>query len=85
MNKYLNELKVAVINEDLKKLESLSKRNPQFDSLEEAQEIQAFLKKAVDLLQKEKNKLSIDMKKIKDLQKFNNSQKKESFDFKAKF
>jgi len=83
MNKYLNELKVAVINEDLKKLESLSKRNPQFDSLEEAQEIQSFLKKAVDLLQKEKKRLSIDMKKIKDLQKFNNSQKKESFDFKA--
>ncbi len=83
MNKYLNELKVAVINEDLKKLEYLSNQNPQFDSLEEAQEIQSFLKKAVDLLQKEKKRLSIDMKKIKDLQKFNNSQKKESFDFKA--
>jgi hypothetical protein len=83
MNKYLNELKVAVINEDLKKLEELSNKAPQFDSIEEAQEIQAFLKRAINLLQKEKNRLAIDMKKIKDLQKFNNSQKKESFDFKA--
>ena len=83
MNKYLNELKVAVINEDLKKIEELSNQTPQFNTIEEAQEIQSFLKKAINLLQKEKNKLSIDMKKIKDLQKFNNSQKKESFDFKA--
>jgi len=83
MNKYLNELKVAVINEDLKKLEELSQQTPHFNNIEEAQEIQVFLKKAVDLLQKEKNRIAIDMKKIKDLQKFNNSQKKESFDFKA--
>ena len=83
MNKYLNELKVAVINEDLKKLEELSNKTPQFDSLKEAQEIQSFLKKAIKLLQKEKNRIAKDMKKIKDLQKFNNSKKKENFNFKA--
>ena len=81
--KYLNELKVAVINEDLKKLEELSNKTPQFDSLKEAQEIQSFLKKAIKLLQKEKNRIAKDMKKIKDLQKFNNSKKKENFNFKA--
>jgi len=80
---YLNELKVAVINGDLKKLEELSKKEPFFSSLEEAKEIQAFIKKAVEILEKEKKKTALNMQKIKKLQKFNSSKEHKAFDFKA--
>ena len=82
---YLNKLKIAVINEDINKLEELVNESPEYDSIEEAQEIVSFIKKAVKLLQKEKNKISLEMQKIKKLQKFNIEKRmeKESFSFKA--
>ncbi len=80
---YLNELKVAVINRDFDKLEKLSKEKAVFNSIEEAKEIQAYMNEAVKLLQKEKNKLSLEMRKIKNLQKFNQQEKKEKFSFKV--
>jgi hypothetical protein len=82
MENYLNELKIAVINEDLKKLEQITKKEPVFETIEEAKEIQAYLKEAVKLLQKEKNRLFIKMQKIKNLQKFNQKEKKEKINFK---
>ncbi|GAB6074547.1 hypothetical protein [Nautilia lithotrophica] len=85
MKNYLNDLKVAVINQDLKKLEEIIDLTPEFNSIEEAKEIQAYLKEAIKILENEKNKLSNEMKKIKNIQKFNNEQikKKETFNFKA--
>ncbi len=85
MKNYLNKLKIAVINEDINKLEELVNESPEYDSIEEAQEIVSFIKKAVKLLQKEKNKISLEMQKIKKLQKFNIEKRmeKESFSFKA--
>jgi hypothetical protein len=82
---YLNKLKIAVINEDINKLEELVNESPEYDSIEEAQEIVSFIKEAVKLLQKEKNKISLEMQKIKKLQKFNIEKRmeKESFSFKA--
>jgi len=85
MKNYLNELKITVINEDIDKLKKLINETPEYDTIEEAQEIIAFLQQAIKLLQKEKNKLSTEMQKIKKLQKFNNekSDNKETFIFKA--
>jgi hypothetical protein len=85
MKNYLNELKIAVINEDIDKLQKLIDTAPEYDTLQEAQEIVAFLQQAIKLLQKEKNKLSVEMQKIKKLQKFNNEQmkNKQTFNFKA--
>ncbi|AZV46194.1 hypothetical protein C3L23_02575 [Nautilia sp. PV-1] len=84
MKSYLNELKVAVINQDLKLLEKIIQNDPEFESIEEAMEIQAYIKEAVKLLQKEKDRLSLEMQKIQNLKKFNNQQKEnETFDFKA--
>jgi propanediol dehydratase large subunit len=80
---YLNELKVAVINEDIKKLEKIIDKTPEFSSVEEAKEIRAFMDKAVKLLQKEKNKLSSEMQKIKKLQTFYQENGKQTFSFKA--
>jgi len=85
MKNYLNKLKIAVINEDINKLEELVNETPEYDTIEEAKEIVVFLQQAIKLLQKEKNKLSAQMQKIKNLQKFNSekSDNTETFNFKA--
>jgi len=80
---FLKELKIAVINKDIKRIEKLADMSVSFNSLEEAEEINAYLKKAVELLKEEKTKLSSEMKKIKNLQKFTQDRKKETFSFKG--
>ncbi|WP_024789958.1 hypothetical protein [Lebetimonas sp. JH292] len=82
MENYLNELKIAVINEDFDKLKKLVKEDITFSSIEEAKEINAYIKKAVKILKKEKEKLSHEMQKIKKLQKFNIQKKNDLFNFK---
>jgi nitrogenase subunit NifH len=71
MENYINNLKIAVINKDLKKLEQIIEKEPVFSSVDEAKEIQSYLKLAVNILEKEKSKLSNEMQKIKQLKKFN--------------
>jgi 5-keto 4-deoxyuronate isomerase len=80
---YLDELKIAVINEDINKLKELVKKDISFSSVDEAKEINSYIQMAINLLQKEKEKLSIEMQKIKKLQKFNIQNKKDIFNFKV--
>jgi len=80
---FLKELKLAVINRDLKKLEILSNSSPTFSSIEEAKEINTYIKEAVKILQEEKLKVFKEMEKIKKLKEFQNKQNKGSFDFKG--
>ena len=70
MRNYLNNLKAAVINRDLKKIEQIIKKEPVFENIEEAKEIQAYIKEAVKLFEEEKNKLLKDMKKIKQIKNY---------------
>lgn len=83
MKNYLDELKIAVINEDINKLKELVKKDISFSSIDEAKEINFYIQMAIKLLEKEKEKLSIEMQKIKKLQKFNIQNKKDIFNFKA--
>lgn len=80
---YLNELKTAVINEDIEKLKKLLKDEISFSSINEAKEINSYIQMAIDLLKKEKEKLSIEMQKIKKLKKFNMQNKTDLFNSKA--
>jgi 5-keto 4-deoxyuronate isomerase len=80
---YLDELKIAVINEDINKLKELVKKDISFSSIDEAKEINSYIQMAIKLLEKEKEKLSIEMQKIKKLQKFNIQNKKDIFNFKV--
>jgi len=66
----LNELKIAVINKDLEKIEKLSQKEPECSSLEEMKEMVYFLQKASELLMNEKNKLSNEMDKLKKLKNY---------------
>ena len=79
----LNELKLAVIEKDIEKLKELSFKTPVFSSIEEAEEMNGYIKKATEILITEKNKLSKEMQKIKKLQKFQSIEKNSGFDFKG--
>lgn len=80
---FLKELKLAVINRDLKKLETLSNYSPTFSSIDEAKEINSYLQEAVKILKEEKLKVFKEMQKIKKLKEFQNNQNKGNFNFKG--
>jgi 5-keto 4-deoxyuronate isomerase len=80
---YLNRLKAAVINKNIEKLKELVKEDISFSSIDEAKEINSYIKMAINLLEKEKEKISKEMQKIKKLQKFNIQNKKDIFNFKV--
>ena len=79
----LNELKVAVINKDLKKIEEFSDKEPQFSSIEEAKEFISYLEKAKKLLNSQKLKLKQEMKKIQELKKYNLENQISNFSLKS--
>jgi hypothetical protein len=83
MKSYLNKLKAAVINEDIERLKELVKEEITFSSIDETKEINSYIKMAINILEKEKRKISLEMRKIKQLQKFNLQNKNDLFDFKA--
>lgn len=63
MKSYLDELKIAVINEDINKLKELVKKDISFSSIDEAKEINSYIQMAIKLLEKEKEKISKEMQK----------------------
>ena len=79
---FLNELKIAVINKDLKKLEELSNKEVEFSSIDEAKEINNYLKEAKKIILEEKLKLNKEMQEIKKLQNFYNSHNDSKFNLK---
>jgi len=80
---YLRELKVAVINEDIEKLKSLLEKDITFSSLDEAKEINSYIKQAINLLTRKKNEVFKEMQKIKQLKKFNTQNQNSFFDIKS--
>ena len=78
----LNDIKIAVINEDIEKLEEFSKKEPSFSSVEEAKEILNYINLAKDILKKEKLKLFKEMQEIKKLKKFHTPESKNGINFK---
>ena len=78
----LNEIKIAVINEDLEKLKELSKKEPSFSSIDEAKEIIKYINLAKKILKDEKLQLFKKMQEIKKLKKFNQENVKNGIDFK---
>jgi len=79
---FLNDLKIAVINRDLETLKKLSSFEPDFKSIEEANEMLKYIVEAKKILEEEKKKLSSEMQDIKKIQKFYSSKKSGGFDFK---
>ena len=67
---FLNDLKIAVINRDLETLKKLSSFEPDFKSIEEANEMLKYIVEAKKILEEEKKKLSSEMQDIKKFKSF---------------
>ena len=70
MKSYLNELKAAVINQDVKKLKEILDKKPNFKNFEEAKEIQVYFNEAINFLNEKREKLLKDMQKIKKIKNY---------------
>ncbi len=69
---WINNLKIAIINNDLSKIEKYSNRKiPKFSSIEEAKEALSFVEKAKNILQQEKNKIKLQMNRLKQSNQYN--------------
>ena len=72
--KWTNELKVAIINNDLEQIKHISKREvPSFSSIQEAKVAMHWIAKARDVLIGEKNKIGTILKEIKRNTKYTNT------------
>ncbi|MCK9257484.1 MAG: hypothetical protein M0P02_05365 [Sulfurospirillaceae bacterium] len=70
-NRWLNDLKLAVLNEDLNSLIKLNSSLPkEFKSSEELQEALALTKEALEFVSKAKNELSKEMSKLKKISNY---------------
>ena len=62
---WLNKLKIAVIEENIENIDALTKTIPDFDTLDKAQEALSLLQTAILLVNEEKDKIAINMDKIR--------------------
>jgi archaellum component FlaC len=73
-DKWLNSLKIAIINNDLNKIKQYSKRDvPYFDSINEAKEALSLIKEAISILEKEKKIVAKKLNSLKQTQKYTQS------------
>jgi len=62
---WLNELKVAIVTKDTKKIDKLTKKLPEFESVEQMQEGLHLIKEAFLLVNELKNKTQSQLTQIK--------------------
>jgi hypothetical protein len=69
--KWINDLKIAIINNDLSKIKEYSDREiPNFSSITEAKEGLSLIENAKNILQQEKNKIKLQMNQLKQANKY---------------
>jgi hypothetical protein len=67
---WLNELKVAVIEEDINSIQKLIKKIPEIKDINTAKEALALIKQAIAIVDAEKQKTMQTMQKIKKIKAF---------------
>ncbi len=70
MAQWINEFKIAVIEEDIDKIRELILTMPSFEKVEEMKEAFSLIGEAKKLVQKHKNQVAIEMDKIRKSKKF---------------
>ena len=70
---WLNELKVAIIEEDIIKIGSLTKEIPSYDSKQKAEEALALIGEAIKLVDDKKQQTLASMSKIKQTKSYLNN------------
>ena len=68
---WLDELKIAVANDDAEAIAALANETPgKFDSLEDALQAKELLGTAINLIQENKAKLGKELEKLKNVKKY---------------
>ena len=68
---WLDELKIAVANDDAEAIAALANEAPgEFDSLEDALQAQELLAAAINLIQKNRTELGKELEKLKNVKKY---------------
>jgi hypothetical protein len=82
---WINSLKIAIINNDLHKIEEYSKREiPSFESIEEAKEALKLVNQATNILETQQYKISQQLRALKQNKQYTQSYKNNStFNFQA--
>jgi len=81
---WINSLKIAIINNDLKKLEEYSKREvPEFSSIEEAKKALNLINQATNILMKEKNIIAKKLQALKQNKQYFHIHNTSTMNFKA--
>ena len=62
---WLNQLKIAIIEEDVDKMQELFKSMPQFETIEEMKSAQALIKEATNLLHTLQDEVAAKMRQLK--------------------
>ena len=70
VNEYLSQLKLAVINQDLKKLEELADIEFKSENYDEIAEAHALIGEAIKILSEQKNKTFEAMQSLKKLRSY---------------
>lgn len=70
MREYIKELKLAIINQDLKKMEDLSSVMFESDNIDELKEAAAMISEAIKLLDKECLKTVENMNNIQKMKQY---------------
>jgi pyruvate/oxaloacetate carboxyltransferase len=72
-NRWISEIKVAVINRDIEKLSKIGKEDiPKFDNLEDMREAQSLVNSAMKIFEEEQSKISKFLTEYKKLKNYNN-------------
>jgi hypothetical protein len=68
---WINSLKIALINNDIDKLQEFSKRElPEFSSIQEAKEALSLISQVTNILQTKKQEIGKILQELKKTQKF---------------
>ncbi len=68
--KWLNSLKIAIIEENINQIETLVSNLPDFDSKQRAEEALALISEAINIVSDHKSKTLLAMNKIKQTKAF---------------
>ncbi|MGP1484686.1 MAG: hypothetical protein ACTTJC_01080 [Campylobacter sp.] len=74
MTQWLSELKVAVVNQDMEAINKLSSEfSAEFQNKGDLLEVASLYEQMIENLNREKDNLNIEMKKLRDIRKYINS------------
>jgi len=70
---WLNQFKIAIIDKDIQKMDELNSSMPEFETLKQIYEAQAYIQQAIQIIMDKQSELRENMAKIQKTKKFLNS------------